>query len=314
MKSFYLLSNPELFQGENKIKKESPYFEGWYFKNIGDEISISFIPGVHIENGIKSAFIQIITNSFSCYIPYSFSDFHFTYEPFSISIGNNFFSLNEIKIDIEYENISIHSNLHYRNHTKLKKDILNPNIMGAFSFIPFMECKHAILSMNHEINGTLTINNKLYHFNSGTGYIEKDWGTSFPSSYVWAQANNFKRHNSSFFLSIATIPLFSFSFTGFICAFVLGEKEYRFATYTGAKIIKYEISSKNIDIVLRDKNYTLYIYSYIKNKFSLKAPRCGSMKKEIYETIDTNINLSLSDNKNILFEDESINCGLEIVL
>ena len=96
MNSFYLLENPEVFQGTNKINHKSCYFEGWYFKNIGKNISISFIPGIHIENGKKFAFIQIITNYSSHYISFPFSKFNFSYEPFSISIGNNFFSIDKI--------------------------------------------------------------------------------------------------------------------------------------------------------------------------------------------------------------------------
>ena len=35
---------------------------------------------------------------------------------------------------------------------------MNPNIMGPFSYIPFMECNHAILSMQNNANGSININ------------------------------------------------------------------------------------------------------------------------------------------------------------
>lgn len=314
MNSFYLLENPEVFQGENKINHANCYFEGWYFKNTGKDISISFIPGIHIENGLKSAFIQIITNSFSYYISYPYNEFNFSCEPFSITIGNNLFSLDKIKIDIQNKDISINGELCYNNHAQIKKNIFTPNIMGPFSFIPFMECNHAILSMKHEITGFLTINDKHYNFNNGIGYIEKDWGSSFPTSYIWTQANNFQNEDASLFLSVATIPLSRFSFTGFICSFILGSKEYRFATYNGSKIIKCNISKNNFNIKLKNKDYILHIYSNNKNSFSLKAPRCGAMEKEIFESIDSTVYVCLSKEENILFEGESKNAGLEIVL
>lgn len=314
MNSFYFLENPEIFQGENKTKHANCYFEGWYFKNTGKDISISFIPGIHIEKGKKSAFIQVITNSSSYYISYPFSDFKFSYEPFFIRISNNYFSLDKININIEDKNISIYGDLYYSNHIKIKKTTLSPNIMGPFSFVPFMECNHAILSMKHDINGYLTINDKKYNFNNNIGYIEKDWGSSFPTSYFWAQANSFDKQDTSFFLSVATIPFYFFSFTGFICTFILDSKEYRFATYNGSKIIKCKTSKNNFNIKLKNKDYTLHVYSNNQNSFSLKAPRCGAMQKEIFESIDSNIYVCLSQNKNILFEGESKNCGLEIVL
>lgn len=313
MISFYLLENPEVFQGKNKINNANCYFEGWYFKHSGKDYSISFIPGIHIENGRKSAFIQVITNSSSYYISYPFHEFEFSYNPFSITIGNNFFSLDYINIDIQDKNINIGGKLYYKNHTKIRKNLLNPNIMGPFSFITFMECNHAILSMKHEISGFLTINNNKYDFNNCIGYVEKDWGSSFPTSYIWSQSNNFEKHDVSFFLSVATIPISLFSFTGFICLFILDGEEYRFTTYNGSKIVKCRTSKNNFNIKLKNKNYTLHVYSNNKNFYSLKAPRCGSMEKEIYESIDSSIYVCLSKNDVILFEGKSNNSGLEIV-
>lgn len=95
---------------------------------------------------------------------------------------------------------------------------------------------------------------------------------------------------------------------------VLGSKEYRFATYNGSKIIKCNTSKNNFNIKLKNKDYTLHIYSNNQNSFSLKAPRCGAMQKEIFESINSTIYVCLYQKGNILFESESKNCGLEIVL
>ena len=93
MKENFLIQYPALFQGEHNLKKTKNYFEGWYFKQVSPEHSIAFIPGICIEAGKKSAFIQIITNTQSYYIPFDFSDFHFSHVPFFIEIGENYFSL-----------------------------------------------------------------------------------------------------------------------------------------------------------------------------------------------------------------------------
>lgn len=53
MNNIYLIKNPELFQGEKYLSKNKNYFEGWYFKNIGEEKGISFIPGINIEGDNK---------------------------------------------------------------------------------------------------------------------------------------------------------------------------------------------------------------------------------------------------------------------
>lgn len=72
--------------------------------------------------------------------------------------------------------------------------------MGPFSYIPFMECNHAILSMKSKTNGQIKINNNKINFHNDIAYIEKDWGTSFPKSHIWCQANNFQNKTASFMI------------------------------------------------------------------------------------------------------------------
>lgn len=102
---------------------------------------ISFIPGISIEKNNQSCFIQVITSEKSYYIPYSINDFKFTYEPFSITIGNNYFSETKLKIDISYNDLEIKGELEFSKNVKLNKTLLAPNIMGPFSYVPNMECK-----------------------------------------------------------------------------------------------------------------------------------------------------------------------------
>lgn len=74
MKRLFLIKNPDLFQGEKYLNKNSNYFEGWYFKNTNYEDGISFIPGINIEKNEKKAFIQVITNDSSYFVNYDIND------------------------------------------------------------------------------------------------------------------------------------------------------------------------------------------------------------------------------------------------
>lgn len=185
--------------------------------------------------------------------------------------------------------------------------------MGPFSYVPFMECNHAILCMRNSISGSIHLNDDIYNFNHGIGYIEKDWGCSFPKSYVWCQGNNFAHSDASFLLSIADIPFMSMNFKGLICVLIIGQKEYRFASYNRSRITKYEITEKGINIQLQRKSYTLSITSYYEVGHVLSAPVEGKMDKNIYESISASINVTLKENSTILFSDTSTCCGLEIV-
>lgn len=314
MKRKLLIQHPEFFQGEDKLNKDT-YFEGWYFKNSKGNSSISFIPGIHIENGEKKAFIQVITNSHSYYIPYSFSDFSFSHSPFSIRIKDNFFSKDNLSIHIqdEKQNLKIDGDIHYTNSENITTTKISPSIMGPFSYLPFMECNHGIISMKNDIAGTLVINEQPLILDEGIGYIEKDWGSSFPQSYVWCEGNNFKDSDASFFLSVATIPK-PISFTGFICSFIWNKKEYRFASYNFSKLVRYEVSKENVSVLLKHKDYLLLVESNNTNGLKLKAPVKGEMNKDILETLNASIQVTLKKDNTVLFTNTSSNCGLEIVL
>jgi len=316
MKRLYLMKNPELFQGEEKLKNNKIYFEGWYFKNTIKDTGISFIPGISITKEGKKAFIQVITNDKSYYIDYNIEDFKFSHSPFYIKIGKNMFSKDKIKIDIKDKNLNlkIKGNINYYD-IKTIDTSKYPNIMGPFSYIPFMECNHAVLCMRGKTKGKLIINDKKIDFNNGTTYIEKDFGSSFPKSYIWCQGNNFKDNsNTAFMLSIADIPFKVFSFRGLICSVIIDNKEYRFASYNNSKIKKYEINEDTLDITLEKGIYILNIKSNFSKGLKLIAPIKGKMDKEILENINEEITITLKKDNKIIFSDTSINCGLEIVM
>lgn len=315
MRKFFLIKNPEMFQGEKYLSSVKDYFEGWYFKNTSGNIGISFIPGISISKKERKAFIQVITNESSYYVDYDINDFKFDNNPFYISIGNSYFSKDRIHINIKNEkhNLSVYGDLDYTDSKNIYTSGISPNIMGIFSYVPFMECNHAVISMKHSIEGMISINDIEIVFNKGIGYIEKDWGISFPKEYIWCQGNNFSDDSVSFMLSIADIPFKIFSFRGVICSLIIDNLEYRFATYNGAKIVKYDINNNIINIVLKKGDYLLEVSAKYEDGFRLSAPVKGNMSRDIVESISSEININLKKKKRSIFSDRSSNCGLEVV-
>jgi len=315
MNRWLLIKNADLFQGEKKLSKNKTYFEGWYFKNINTEKGISFIPGINIDDKGAKAFIQIITNHTSYFVNYDMKDFHFNYHPFFIQIGNSSFSKEDININIEDDtkNLKICGKIKYSNSKNMSTNIFAPNIMGPFSYIPFMECNHAIISMENTANGWMNINDEVIQFNHDKGYIEKDWGCSFPKSYIWCQGNNFKKTNASFMISIADIPFKLLTFQGIICVLLLDNEEFKFTTYNNTKLLAFEIKEGLLNITLKRSSYILNIKSQYNQGFKLAAPVKGKMKKEISESISATVTVTLTKGKEIIFCDTSTMCGLEIV-
>lgn len=305
---------PEVFhQNKHKI-----YFEGWYFKNVSikHDNTLAIIPGVFRNGKDSYAFIQLLDGKSqkSKYIKFEYKDFKFSTDKFDIQIANNQFNLNFIKLDIEQGNDKIFGQLNYKNHIPWPITKLSPGAMGWYGFVPFMECNHAVLSFNNQTTGKVLVNDDIYIFTKDKGYIEKDWGKSFPSSYIWMQSNNFTNPDLSLFLSIAKIPWLENSFTGFIIGLNTKDKFYKFATYSGAKISKLELIDNNFNIIIQDKNYKLEINAIKTNGGELNAPYFGTMANRINESINSSINIKLFKKDNVLiFEDNTNFAGIEFV-
>ena len=309
---------PVHFQGGNQ---NSSYFEGWYFKNVSADAEHiwSVIPGISIsDKNHAHAFIQLINGitAETYYATFPISEFRYSEKKFGVSIGKSHFSYDGfiLEFDDEKSGLSIHGEIHFGNVHQLKSTLLNPGIMGWYSFMPFMECYHGLVSMNHTLNGCLKINNETCDFTGGKGYSEKDWGHSMPSAWIWLQCNHFETEGVSIMFSVAKIPWFGKAFTGFLCVLLFEGKIHRFATYTGAKILEISLSDESVFIWLKDKNFTVGITARRTGHGLLAAPVNGAMDRRIAESVDATIILKISDKHERLFFDEiGKNTGLELV-
>lgn len=310
--------HPEIFQ---KKRYNKAYFEGWYYKQVtaDGKHTISFIPGVNYDKEGGKCFIQCLhlneSNELKAYnIDYSIDAFSTTNQPFSVTIKNSVFTLDHIKLDLNSKALKVGGEIKLSNLTPIEKSILMPNIMGFFSYIPFMECNHGLISMGHDLSGQLKVNGELIDFTGGKGYIEKDWGKSFPSAYIWIQSNHFEDKTTGLFCSVATIPMLSLSFKGFICNLRHQGKEYRFATYNGSKIKINDVSDDKVHFLFENKHFSLELKGESLLSDSLLAPKMGSMDKMIKEGLSGEVHLLLKDkNGQIILSSKSRQCGMEIV-
>lgn len=316
------LYRPEIFQGHNK---KVNYFEGWYFKLVDKKADniYAVIPGISISKDKKNshAFIQIMDgkNATSDNFKFDFSDFAYSTEKFEIRIKNNFFSLKKISLDINNGSKIIKANLSFHDITFWPKTLISPGAMGWYSFVPYMECYHAVLSMDHRIEGFANFGDKDIDFSQGRGYTEKDWGVSFPQGWIWIQSNHFKESHSSIMLSVAKIPWRGRHFTGFICGLLHDGKFYIFATYNGASIKMLEYSDSDARIILENKSYEVKIEAKKRTSATLLSPILGAMDGRINESIDAVVNIKLikkagsGNTAELIFDDTGYHGGLEII-
>jgi hypothetical protein len=306
--------NPEVFQG-NLNKKT--YFEGWYYKQVSNNKKhvYAFIPGISLNKNDKHAFIQIINGitGETHYVKYPLDQFKWDKKNLHVTIDKSTFTRESISLNITDENITVHGKLNFRNTSPFSSTILRPGIMGWYSFVPFMECYHGIVSANHTIEGQLNIQGENIDFNKGKGYIEKDWGTSFPESWIWLQANCFATEKASVFFSVAKIPWLGKFFIGFIAFMYLDGTYHLFTTYNKSKLIKVTNKDKQLIIQLKNKTHQLLLEVEIKKSGELIAPVNGSMNRSIKESVNSQVHVTLNDhNGNEVFNDSSSQTGLEM--
>ena len=309
------LHQPIVFQGNlNKNR----YFEGWYFKQVSfnRENVISFIPGVALTKTDKHAFIQVIDGITrkTWNIKYPISDFYYAKNEFKVRVGNSEFSEKGIVLNIDAEDLKVTGNLNFSDLVKYPSTWFSPGIMGWYSFVPFMECKHGIGSVLHGLQGSITVNNSTIDFTGGSGYIEKDWGTSFPESWIWLHCNTFNQPNVSFTFSVAKIPWLGNFFIGHICFLYFDGEFYLFATYNNSKIKKLTFINGEINIEISNKTHLLKVKAVQNMSGELKAPVTGEMNRIIKESIDSGIEIELRDTNNqLVFSDKGTHAGLEII-
>lgn len=303
---------PEVYQGWGRTRR---YFEGWYFKVLtaDEQTALAIIPGIAMaENGEKHAFIQILDGKRRTAQYHTFPADSFQPEKgvFRVAIEGNRFSADHVKLDLP----ELKGELHFTGNVPWPSRWYSPGIMGPFSFVPFMECYHGIVSMDHSVHGRMIYNDHEVDFDNGRGYIEKDWGRSFPEAYTWMQTNHFSSPAISFKASVAKIPWLGSSFTGFIAGLWFGDRLIRFTTYNGSELRELQISKENVEIILEKKTVLLHAIAHRDHATSLASPILGLMDGRIEESMTSKIDLKLYNlpGKRIIFEGRGRNLALEV--
>lgn len=307
-------SHPSVFQGNLKNKK---YFEGWYFKLVtadGKNI-FSIICGISLSHD-SHAFIQIIEGKTgkTDYIPFHINTFRSARDKFDIRIGENNFSEEKITLNVSGEQFRIMGTLFFENPVRWVGNLSAPGIMGWYSRVPFMECYHGVVSLDHSLKGVMNINNTFVDFSSGRGYTEKDWGRSFPECWVWVQGNCFEIPGTSFMLSVAKIPWLGKFFIGHLAFFLYNGEIYKFATWNGSKIMIRRNTDNQIYATLKGKEHTIELTVGSSITGRIVAPVFGAMERYIKESVDGEIRVRLSGKDgNEMFAGKSVHAGLEVV-
>ena len=149
----------------------------------------------------------------------------------------------------------------------------------------------------------MAYNEELVDFTNGKGYIEKDWGISFPRNWIWMQSNNFQEKERSILVSVANIPFLGLEFTGFLSVVYDRGKFYRFGTYNQSKLRIIQITETTVTLTIQRKNILLLVKGQ-KTELDgsktalMRAPSKGLMTSKCAESITSKFTVGLYEIQN----------------
>ncbi len=313
---------PAAFHG---AKHGAGWFEGWFFKLACRDRStvLALIPGVFYGRNHEEshAFVQVLNGRShrTAYHRFPLKAFRASCIGLDVSIGPNRFTDRGLEVDLPSasgpaETSPLSGRVEFGSFTPWPVRLFSPGVMGPFAFVPFMECNHGVLSMDHGLTGRLETDHATLDFNGGRGYAEKDWGRAFPSAYIWIQSNHFRETGTALFLSVARIPWLGGSFTGFLAGFLWNGRMIRFSTYSRAALRTCRVTERAVELTLTDTRFRLDVSAVRMPGGLLSAPDGLSMRTRVAETLGSSVSVRLSRSKDgaLLFEQNGDPAAMDI--
>ena len=311
---------PENFHYAHQLSRGRGQFEGWYIKLVDREGRQPFalIPGVFLGED-RHAFIQILDGHAGSarYHRFPLGSFEAAQDRFDVTIAGSRFTTAGVWLDIDAETSSppqvAHGEVGFGRWRPWPVTALSPGTMGPYGFAPFMECNHGILSLDHGLTGSLRVDGRPTDFTGGRGYVEKDWGRSFPEAYVWTHSNHFDRPGISLTAAVAIIPWLTGAFRGHIIGFLLDGQLHRFTTYTGGRLEVLSVSDHDLRVQVCNRTHRLEITSHKQGGALLHAPYDRQMIERVAETMTSELEVRFSriDDGRRVFEGRGIHACLE---
>lgn len=311
--------NPALYHGKGR---KAPFFEGWYYKLVtaDEKHRYAFIPGVFINQDAQKthSFVQVLNGAEATSTYHRFKRFEAADDHYRVEVGDgNSFWLDGFKVNIADEQASIQGEIHLKGMKPWPVTPFSLGYMGWLGWIPQQQCYHGVLSMDHELAGTLTINGETIDFTGGRGYMEKDWGKSFPKGYIWMQSNHFDTPGVSLTGSIATVPALGSNATGFGYGLLYDGELYKLATYNRSAVDYLTVTDTTVELAVFNSKHELRITASRADGGLLKGPQLDDMSQRVVESMSATVEVRLSRLDTMrrypIFHGAGRNMALEVV-
>lgn len=301
---------PAGFHGTSQLRRHArgkpprgSYFEGWYVKLVSADRAtrMAVIPGVFVseDGSVAESFVQVLDGmtGATAYHRFPLEAFHADEHRFDVRVGDNRFDARGMTLQLP----GLAADVRFGELTPWPVTLREPGAMGWYAWVPTMECYHGVLSLDHGLDGWIETPAGRVHLAGGLGYLEKDWGTAFPSAYVWLQSNHFEQQGVSLVASTALIPWRRSAFRGDLVGLRLPSGParglHRFTSYTRARTELLDVARDVVAwrLVAADGT-TLAMHASVTGRATglLHAPVRTQMHQRVAETLDGNVQVTLT--------------------
>lgn len=309
--------HPEAFHGDART---GAYFEGWYIKLISADLAARWavIPGIFrgADGASDEAFVQVLDGrtGASWFHSYPVSEFTAADDRFAVTVAGCHFDDAGVTLDVP----GLRGTLTYATPLQpYPVRVRAPGIMGWFGYVPVMECFHGIVSFGHALSGTVLIDGVAQDFTGGRGYIEKDWGRSFPAGYVWLASNHLRTDTEaaegSLVASCAIIPGLGRTFRGSIVALQRPGSLATWTTWNGSRDLALAIDDTRVRWGMTGPDGVLELSAERTRGGLLHAPSRTAMHRRVEETLDAVVDIRhTAHDGTVLFVGTGICAGMEV--
>jgi hypothetical protein len=270
----------ERYNNFHFLSKKAPSFEGFYCKVAQQDGTTLVVICGYAKSAEKAHFfIQVSTQSANTlYFEYPIDKLIPHTEGFSFSINGN--QISSKGIVINEKNCTI--DLTFTKFSKWKRTLTKPSIMGVLTYVPFVECKHDVISPYFEVSGNATIENTQLEFTDDAGYIDKNWGKSFPKKYIWGHVAGFEKENIAIQFAQGSPSWLFWNVPVHLGFLRLNDNIYTFNSWKGGKMTMINVGHK--EVYIRSRKFKIHLTFKKGSELKLKAPINGKVEDNIVES------------------------------
>jgi tocopherol cyclase len=295
--------HPEFFHSR---KNKRIYFENWLFKLVSEDRNsvLVIIPVLELGSNQRCyvEFMDGISGE-TCVAYFDLSELFASKTEMNFKFEDTTFSKKGISLNINRKGLLASGRIEFGEFMKYPSRGIKRNLMSYFSFLPFQHLYYAVISMQHKINGSITMNKHTFNFDNGTGFIEKTWGKYYPKSWLYIGCNTFTVPDTYFLITVSTVNLGFTKILGNVGYFYYKGKLINLGFYTKTKFTKFDHQGKILLVELTKGEHRIEITLIPRNKGKIKIPS-ATENRYVFESADSTLHLNYYVHNDLILSTE----------